>query len=383
MQNRLNDARLDRANLLALDEIFKNTKQGLIGQIAAVSFMVFIIKDFLSATIVLMWLGAQLLNFLIRIFIILRYKKVRQEIQNYSQAKCWLKYYMVSMLITSLLWGISALFIEDISHDYHFLMYAVLIGLSFASIATLGFVLEVYMAYVIPMLSILFLSFATYEDIVGQIAGFFIFVSYAYAHMSVVQFSRNFKSAHIDKELAEEAKKDLIEQAKKLEYMAHHDSLTGLPNRASFHERFSLGLVQSKRSGTMLALFFLDIDNFKEINDTLGHEVGDAILIAFTNRIQSVMREEDTVSRLGGDEFTVIMQDLKNPEDASLLATKMIDSLLAPIRIKENALHITTSIGISLYPNDSQSAEELLIFADKAMYKAKGGGGNRYYFHSL
>jgi diguanylate cyclase (GGDEF)-like protein len=165
--------------------------------------------------------------------------------------------------------------------------------------------------------------------------------------------------------------------------MAHHDSLTGLPNRASFHERFSLGLVQSKRSGTMLALFFLDIDNFKEINDTLGHEVGDAILIAFTNRIQSVMREEDTVSRLGGDEFTVIMQDLKNPEDASLLATKMIDSLLAPIRIKENALHITTSIGISLYPNDSQSAEELLIFADKAMYKAKGGGGNRYYFHSL
>lgn len=382
MQNTTYDEKVDRANLLALDEIFKNTRQGLIGQSAAVFFMTFIIKDFLSTQVVVLWLSAQLLNFFIRILIIRKYTKIRETINSFAQAKAWLKYYMLSMVVTSLLWGMSVFFIEYISHDYHYLMYAVLVGLAFASISTLGFVLEIYIAYVLPMLSILFLSFMRYEDIVGQIAGFFIFIAYAYAHMSVVQFSKNFKSAEIEKELAQEAQKGLEEQAKKLEYMAHHDSLTGLANRASFHERLSLGLVQSQRAKKSLALFFLDVDKFKEINDSWGHEIGDAILIEFSNRIRSVIRAEDTLSRLGGDEFTLIMQNLKNPEDAKILAEKIIAAFVKPIVLGDNALHITTSIGISLYPDDCQSEQELLLLADKAMYRAKKDGRNKYEFYS-
>jgi len=375
--------RKDRANLLALDEVFKYTRQGLIGQSAAVLFMAFIIKDFIASYLVLLWLCTQVCNFIVRVFIISRYQKIRNTIYSFAQAKCWLKYYMVSMLITSILWGMSALFIEDISHDYHFLMYAVLIGLSFASIATLGFVLEIYMAYVIPMLSLLFYSFITYDDIVGQIAGIFILISYAYAHMSVVQFSNNFKDAQIDKELALEAQNDLQEQAKKLEYMAHHDSLTGLANRTSFHQRLTHAIAQSQRSQNSMALFFLDIDKFKEINDNFGHEIGDKILSAFADRLKNSIRKDDTLARLGGDEFTIIMQNIQNLSDVEHLAQKILDAFASPIRLDENALHITTSIGVSLYPQSASSPKELLLLADEAMYMAKKEGRNRYKIHTL
>jgi len=172
------------------------------------------------------------------------------------------------------------------------------------------------------------------------------------------------------------------QQKERLDYQAHHDSLTGLANRTLFNNLLQKGIQQTRRSGKKMALLFIDLDHFKEINDSLGHDVGDKVLQEVTRTLQSVVRAEDSISRLGGDEFTVLLADLNRGEDASVLAQKIIDILDMPISIEGRELHISSSIGISLYPDDGQTPQDLLKYADSAMYKAKSEGRNNFQFYS-
>jgi|GEM_PF-457540 len=174
----------------------------------------------------------------------------------------------------------------------------------------------------------------------------------------------------------------LLEQKNILRYQALHDSLTDLPNRALFKDRLEHGIKSAKRHKLGLAVFFIDLDKFKDINDSLGHDVGDSVLKAVSKRLKGVIRKEDTLARLGGDEFTVVMDELKEPEDTKLLANKILEVLAEPIYIDDHMLYVTGSIGISLYPQDSNSAEYLLKYADTAMYRAKEEGRNNVQFYS-
>lgn len=175
---------------------------------------------------------------------------------------------------------------------------------------------------------------------------------------------------------------ELIEQKNALAHLAHHDDLTGIANRALFNDRLERGIAKAKRNGTLLALLFVDLDNFKNINDSLGHSVGDEVLKLVSQSILTTIRDEDSVARLGGDEFTIIMEGLKKEADASLLAQKIIQNLEAPIEIEGNKLYVTASIGISLYPVDSDTPASLLQYADSAMYKAKSEGKNSFQYYS-
>ncbi len=176
---------------------------------------------------------------------------------------------------------------------------------------------------------------------------------------------------------------DALENQKNvLDYQAHHDSLTGLPNRIFFNKKLKEGIDKAKINENKLALFFIDLDYFKEINDSLGHDVGDEVLKIVTDRLKDSLRKEDIAARLGGDEFTVIMQDLENGEDASLLAAKIIKSLSTPMEIDGNKLQISSSIGISIYPDDSDSEKNLLKYADIAMYRAKDEGRSNFQFYN-
>lgn len=168
----------------------------------------------------------------------------------------------------------------------------------------------------------------------------------------------------------------------KLNYLAKHDALTGLPNRVFFHDRLTQALQRARRNSTKIALFFIDLDHFKEINDSLGHETGDKLLKEVTQRLQATLRKVDTLARLGGDEFSVIAEDLKNEQDSVVLADKMIAALKEPITINGNLLYISSSIGISFYPRDGERSEDLLKYSDAAMYKAKQEGRNNYQFYS-
>ena len=166
----------------------------------------------------------------------------------------------------------------------------------------------------------------------------------------------------------------------KLEFIAHHDSLTGLPNRALFLERFRQALVRARRRKSALALLFIDLDQFKTVNDTLGHHAGDELLQVVATRLQSCVRESDVVARLAGDEFTIMLEDLNATEDAGKVAEKLLPALVNPIEIGEHKLVISASIGITCYPHDGGESEMLLKNADAAMYAAKQKGRNTYQF---
>lgn len=178
------------------------------------------------------------------------------------------------------------------------------------------------------------------------------------------------------------AESELKIQKDNLEHQAHHDALTGLPNRLLFNDRLEQSIERCKRYNKKLALLFIDLDRFKEINDSLGHRIGDEILKAVSERLQKIIRHEDTMSRFGGDEFTIIIEGLNQVQDVSFLAQKIIEVLTKPIVIEDNVLYVTSSIGISLYPDDGSLAQNLLKYADSAMYKAKDEGRNNFQFYS-
>jgi len=182
-----------------------------------------------------------------------------------------------------------------------------------------------------------------------------------------------------DKKHAEQA---LLQQKNDLDYQAHHDILTNLPNRMLFNDRLEQAMLKSQRSEKSVALFFMDLDRFKQINDSLGHEVGDNVLKTVAQRITSIMRKEDTLARLGGDEFTIIMENFSTEDDTAHLAQKILDVLALPVEIDGHTFYLSGSIGISMYPQDGIQAHNLLKYADAAMYKAKEEGGNNYQFYS-
>jgi diguanylate cyclase (GGDEF)-like protein/PAS domain S-box-containing protein len=163
-----------------------------------------------------------------------------------------------------------------------------------------------------------------------------------------------------------------------LQLMAHYDTLTGLPNRSLFMDRLNQGLRHCNRSESKLALAFLDLDSFKQVNDNFGHESGDKLLIEVANRIKHELREEDTVSRHGGDEFTLLLNDIADLTSCETLLERILDTLSRPFMIDGHEHNISASIGMTVYPDDMSDINTLLKHADEAMYQAKLEGKNRY-----
>ncbi len=171
---------------------------------------------------------------------------------------------------------------------------------------------------------------------------------------------------------------ELKNAEKKLKEMAHYDGLTGLANRNLFFQRLDHAVRDAKRHNRFFALLYLDLDKFKPINDTLGHDVGDLVLKEVANRLQKCVRSDDTVARMGGDEFIVLLSALKETEDAEGIAKKIIQKILVPFQVKNSSYNLGISIGISMFPDDGDNTEILIALADAAMYRAKNDGGNRF-----
>lgn len=165
-----------------------------------------------------------------------------------------------------------------------------------------------------------------------------------------------------------------------IEKLAYYDELTGLPNRRMFFDRLNQTILSAKRNQSMFAVCYLDLDGFKNINDSLGHEAGDLLLAEVAQRLKGSVRGKDTVSRLGGDEFTLILTDIKSAEDASIVSRNIINALASPIELADTRVVVTTSIGIAVYPNDGLELDALTRHADLAMYHAKAAGRNNYQY---
>jgi diguanylate cyclase (GGDEF)-like protein len=163
-----------------------------------------------------------------------------------------------------------------------------------------------------------------------------------------------------------------------LHYLATHDALTGLPNRRLFNDRLTLEMAHVYRNQQMLAVILLDLDHFKNVNDTLGHSVGDQLLQVVAERLTSLLRKSDTIARMGGDEFMLICPEMARGEAAAKVAHKILDAIRKPFVCDGHQLHVTTSIGIALYPDDGEDVDMLMKKADIAMYHAKEKGRDSY-----
>ena len=165
---------------------------------------------------------------------------------------------------------------------------------------------------------------------------------------------------------------------KQIEYLAYHDHITGLPNRAKFYESVDNAISISKQTKKKFAVLFLDIDEFKIINDTFGHSLGDLLLTKVADRLVNTLRKSDTVSRIGGDEFNILIENIENGDDISTITEKLLRSLEIPFIVEEKKYLITASIGIATYPLHGDTVEVLIKNADTAMYQAKRNGKNQY-----
>ncbi len=167
-----------------------------------------------------------------------------------------------------------------------------------------------------------------------------------------------------------------------MEYLAHHDALTGLPNRLLFNDRLNQALKHAERNQLMLAVTFLDLDRFKNINDSLGHQAGDILLKQVAKALVHRVRQEDTVARVGGDEFILLLENIYDVKNAAVAAEKLMLAFNEPFKLQGQEIHVSASMGISIYPRDGQDASMLLRNADSAMYRAKEGGRNNYQFYT-
>ena len=172
--------------------------------------------------------------------------------------------------------------------------------------------------------------------------------------------------------------KKLEDSNKVLELQAMHDALTGLPNRRLLMDRLALAIAHAHRSKHTMAVMYLDLDGFKQINDTIGHEAGDMLLQTVARRLEAVVRHEDTVARLGGDEFVIVSWELSNIGGAGILAAKVIQAVSQPYTIQGRYVSITASVGVSIYPTHGEDADTLMKNADLALYEAKHAGKNVY-----
>jgi diguanylate cyclase (GGDEF)-like protein len=178
------------------------------------------------------------------------------------------------------------------------------------------------------------------------------------------------------------SRKVLDKQKRVLHFQAFHDDLTKLGNRSYLENRLMSSIEMAKRDNRRLAVLFIDLDHFKEINDAYGHQIGDLLLIKVTSNLENIIRKEDTLSRQGGDEFIIVMESLENAEDTSLLANKILHTFKNTIHIDTHDIYIGCSIGISIFPDNGDNKDDLLKFADVAMYKAKAEGRNNFQFYS-
>jgi diguanylate cyclase (GGDEF)-like protein len=178
---------------------------------------------------------------------------------------------------------------------------------------------------------------------------------------------------------------DITEQKKaeeQIRHLAYHDTLTGLANRFTVLDRLERAISHGRRNNSAVAVMFIDLDNFKEINDTLGHDVGDDLLVQVAGRLQEQVRESDTVARLGGDEFVVVLPDINNQVRATRVAENILSAIGSPFTSGLHTLRTTPSIGIAIFPADGKDVQTVIKNADAAMYRAKSLGRNNYQYFS-
>jgi len=337
------------------------------------AFLAYVQSDALPLWIVLSWFFSILFVNIIRFFIGRYYAK--HPIKSPATVRRRLTVFRVGLILSTMLWGVNILLVMDTTTEHELFVGYLLAGLAAGSalLYSIEFICAIAFAVfsLIPVIIFYLLSGNSFFALVGT-SGIF------YATFLIVSIKT------VNRRLIEGVllRDETVKNAEKIEQLAFYDLLTGLPNRRLLLERLEHAFVQSWRTGKRGAILFLDLDNFKKLNDTMGHDVGDILLIKVAERLKESVRESDTVSRFGGDEFVMVLENLnEQPEVALQEIDQIVKLILAnlnqPYHLKDIDYLSTPSIGVALFGEHGRTQLELLKHADIAMYQAKKTGRNK------
>ncbi len=404
--------------------LFEATRPGSLANIFAVWIVYALVVDTPHNTEALLLSVSVTFLSVIRILISDEYLRAH----NHEKLALFLGGHLLFTFIIGVAWGwFSLMMIPHEEEAIRNMVFLINFGMIAGSIATLSVWLPAYIAYAIPQAVCIFTVFALQGTYISSYmaAAFFIFITIMLSTSLKVNRSHkkelllNLQNKDLIEDLnnevqhrtrtqvlLEESKRDLEDKVKdrtkalqvinqnlvkeiadkekaekSLEYIAYHDELTDLPNRNLLIDRINDSIKTAQRNRQKLGILFLDIDRFKAINDSLGHGIGDKLIQEIANRMLQTLRSEDTISRHGGDEFVVVLKHMENSDEAVFVAQKLIEHMTNIFEIDSHKIHIGASIGISIYPNDGDSAVELVRNADTAMFTAKKNGGNRLQFY--
>jgi diguanylate cyclase (GGDEF)-like protein len=406
-----------------IDVLFKASLSGGLLNILGVCLVYFLVRDTEQQPAALMLCISVIFFAIIRTIVANNYLNKRSY-----RTRVYLVGYSLLTLLIGMSWGLfqyTQLFYNDI--EIRNVIFLINFGLIGGSIAVSSVWLPAYLAFILPQSIAIFTVFINTDSASKYYIAFTFLIFIAVMITTSININRRYKKeielTHNNKELIkdlnseieirenvqlqlEKNKEDLENKVKvrtkelrdininlekviekkeqaetSLQYLAYHDKLTGLPNKNLLVDRINQSIKISSRDGQKMAILFLDLDRFKTINDSLGHIVGDKLLQAVASRLHDTLRKHDTVSRNGGDEFVVVLEKLKNHNEAIHIAKKVIDSLTNSFEILSHKIHIGASVGISVYPTDGGTPLTLLRNADTAMYKAKKTGGNQLQFY--
>lgn len=329
-------------------------------------------------TSLFIWFGIFLFIAVVRSGLLVLYSRFKSQ-EKYPVF--WFRLFSIGSFFGGLSWGLIAIMLFPFGNPFQqTLSILVLAGVTAGSITTLSAMPIAAIGYLVIsiapfIINIFFIKHFIYELFDITLLAYLIFM--IVLSLRVYRMLKNLIYLQFEND---ELIKDMASINRLLENMATHDPLTHLDNNRLFHINLENAIKRAEREKKSLALLFLDLDNFKAVNDTYGHDIGNKLLLIIADRLRNALRKSDQLARLGGDEFTVIIEDADKKEDIRLTAKKLIQVLSSPVQIGGAKINTSVSIGISIYPHDGKDSQTLLRNADQAMYYVKKHGRNKFHF---
>lgn len=312
--------------------------------------------------------------------------------RNYKRdnMQFWRNVYIMTSMISGLSWGLTAIFFPEATIEQKMLLVLMLAGVTAGVVPLSSAVPEAAVAFLVCATLPYLMVFAIHYSLLSWFFNIALCIYLIYSilltlksyHIIYDVNSLNFQKHYLLKELSD-AKSKLEITNTQLEFAATHDSLTHVANRNLFTRNLNIAMRKAKSSNAILALLYIDLDFFKKVNDVYGHHIGDQVLILIIERLKTLLLSADSISRLGGDELTVLLDKIKSMKEAERVAEKICKLIAMPIEIEGVIFKLSASIGISFYPMDGLDLETLLWRADQAMYYVKQHGGNNYYSKAM